>query len=322
MKLFWYILFSIVFVGSTSAQECETVLEDSKIMVGEQIMLTYHIRLPKNGKVEFTPQQANIFAKKFVPNSVLESKATTELEIMEPFSDTVLMIRGNKEWFGTYTITAWDTGAFIIPSTTFSLNGKMYNLPAARLRVDMVSAKKGQGIYDIRESFAEIPPKPILQQIKDFHANNWWWFDPFWLIVIGIIIYFRLKKINQVPKKVKELSLKDKTIIAIDALEKSKLWTKGKLKEHYIELSFILRSYLSSRYEINLLEKTTYETKLLLTQKGLHRETVEVIGEILDQADMVKFAKSAPEEIKVLSVSVLAKQIVAETSPIEFENVQ
>jgi len=36
---------------------------------------------------------------------------------------------------------------------------------------------------------------------------------------------------------------------------------------------------------------------------------------------MVKFAKSSPDELSVLRISVLAKQIIAETSPIEFENV-
>lgn len=321
MKAIRLISALFLFMNVASAQDCETVLEDSKILVGEQVMLTYHVRITKNDKVDFNPELITIPAKRIRINGVLESKDKIELEITEPFSDTVLKIRGNLEWFGSYVITAWDTGSFVIPSTAFLLNGKKYELPSTRLRVDMVPAKKGQDLYGIKESFAEVPPRPIMEQIKEFHAKYWWWFDPFWLIVVALIIFFRLKKVNRKPEKIKEISLKDKTIIAIEALEKSKLWTKGKLKEHYIELSFILRSYLSSRYQINLLEKTTYETKLLLTQKGLHKESVETIGEILDQADLVKFAKSAPEELTVLSISVLAKQIVAETSPIEFENV-
>ena len=84
----------------------------------------------------------------------------------------------------------------------------------------------------------------------------------------------------------------------------------------------ILRMYLTSRFEISLLEKTTYETKLLLTQKGLNDETVEVIARILSEADMVKFAKSEPDVIAILRVSTLARQIVAETSPLEFDNVE
>ena len=94
------------------------------------------------------------------------------------------------------------------------------------------------------------------------------------------------------------------------------------MKEHFVELSYILRSYLTSRYDISLLEKTTYETTVLLTRKGLEEETVDVIIRILSQSDMVKFAKSKPDVIAILRISALAKQVVAETSPLDFDNVE
>jgi hypothetical protein len=59
-----------------------------------------------------------------------------------------------------------------------------------------------------------------------------------------------------------------------------------------------------------------------LTKKGLNEDTVENIGRILSESDMVKFAKSKPEVISILRVSTLARQIVAETSPLEFDNVE
>ena len=49
---------------------------------------------------------------------------------------------------------------------------------------------------------------------------------------------------------------------------------------------------------------------------------MEVIARILSEADMVKFAKSEPDVIAILRVSTLARQIVAETSPLEFDNVE
>ena len=120
----------------------------------------------------------------------------------------------------------------------------------------------------------------------------------------------------------KAMSLKERTLLAIDALDNEKLWEKEKLKEHFVELSYILRSYLTARYSITLLEKTTYEAKLLLTQNGLNEDTVENIGRILSESDMVKFAKSKPEVISILRVSTLARQIVAETSPLDFDSVE
>jgi hypothetical protein len=131
-----------------------------------------------------------------------------------------------------------------------------------------------------------------------------------------------VKNAEKLPGKIKEMTLKERTLLAIDALEKSKLWEKKQVKEHFTELTFILRSYLSARYTINLLEKTSHETKLLLLQCGLHAETVRIISELLTEADMVKFAKSHPDEIAIYKLTQLARQVVAETSPIEFEHAE
>lgn len=116
------------------------------------------------------------------------------------------------------------------------------------------------------------------------------------------------------------MSLKDRTLFAINSLDEQKMWMEGKFKQHYTELSHIMRSYLSGRYDLNLLERTTFETRALLIQKGLPSDTVETFMTILKQADMVKFANSTTDELNVLKVSMLAKQIVAETSPLEVEN--
>ena len=183
----------------------------------------------------------------------------------------------------------------------------------------LVDPIDGVDLYDIKENFAEIPPKPF--SLVDFLKSNWWWIA---LIIVGIIVFIIVKRRNKedTEEREKPLSLRQRTLFAIDALEKAKLWEKGLLKEHFVELSMILRMYLTSRYEISLLEKTTYETRLLLTQKGLNEETVQVIARILSESDMVKFAKSEPDTISILRVSTLARQIVAETSPLEFDNVE
>jgi len=177
-------------------------------------------------------------------------------------------------------------------------------------------------IYEIRENYATIPDKPF--SFVEFVSDNWWWLT---LIVVAVLVFFivrsrqrRLKE-DEYEEPARPMSLKERTILAIDALEKEELWTKDKLKEHFIELSYILRSYLTSRYSISLLDKTTYETKLLLTRQGLNSETVDVIARILSQSDMVKFAKSKPDMIAILRQSTLAKQIIAETSPLDFDNV-
>lgn len=122
-------------------------------------------------------------------------------------------------------------------------------------------------------------------------------------------------------EEIRPMNLKERTIKAVEALDASELWNKGQLKEHFVELSYILRSYLTARYNISLLDKTTEQTKIILTKQGLNDETVDTVARILSQSDMVKFAKSKPEVISILRQSTLVKQIIAETSPLDFDNV-
>lgn len=322
MKYSLIIYFFLLIFSTVFAEEGRTVIGKNKFLIGQQTSLTYMVKVEKSSKVNIKPFSAFIPIKRFIPNSKIGSKEMIEMEIMQSFHDTIVKGQDNEfVWIGGYTVTVWDSGFFEIPSINILVDSKEMSCPATIIRVDLMDAKKGQDIYDIKEMYADLPEQPLFVKIKEFFKINWWWLIPVILLIIAIPIYLRWKKVTKKPEIVRTLSLKEKTLLAIDALEKEKLWEKGKLKKHYSELSFILRAYLSSRYELNLLEKTTYESKLLLTQKGLNKETVETIGEILIQSDMVKFAKSAPDEISVLHISILARQIVAETSPLEFENV-
>jgi hypothetical protein len=112
------------------------------------------------------------------------------------------------------------------------------------------------------------------------------------------------------------LSLAERAILAIDELEKLQLWNQNRHKEHFVELSFILRSYYSSMYQLNLLEKTTSETQLLLQQLGLSAIHLKQIDFVLKHADMVKFAGSVLEENYVLSLDEKARECVRLTTKV------
>jgi hypothetical protein len=306
-------------------QEGQTILDKNQLLVGEQFTLTYHVTLNKTDKVNFKSFNLNISAQ-----NPKNQKEKTNIEIVNPFDDTIIINKGKREWFGSNKLTAWDSGFFQIQTVKYYINGKTNYFPAVSFSVDLVKSKKGQDIYDIKESFVQLPSKKfsLKEALNEFNSKNGWWFYSLVLILIGFYIFYRLKKRKknkELPDRVeimRPLSLKEKTILAIENLEKKQLWTQGLLKEHYVELSYILREYLSKRYTLSLIEKTTYESKLLLTQKGLPVSTIDEIAEILNQSDMVKFAKSEPEEITVIRLSSLAKKIVEQTSSIEIEDAE
>lgn len=315
------LLHIVLLICSTSlySQVGKTTLSQNSILIGEKVTLTYAIPVKGNTKPIFHPEQSSIPSKTKSSTGIISTTYSNNLEIEEAFQDTIIDMKDGKYWFGSYTITAWDSGNYVLESPSITLDDSTLYFPKIELNVSLVKKKKGIDIYDIRESFTDIPDQPLMEKIGEIVSKNWWWITL--LLLIPIVYFVRkiyLKNKFYRPIVQPEMSLKDRTLYAIDSLEKLKLWEQGKVKEHFSELTFILRSYLSTRYEINLLEKTSHETKLLLLQKGLHEETVRVISNILMEADLVKFAKSHPDEIAIYKHTQLVRQVVAETSPIEF----
>lgn len=312
-----YIAFLFISFSGIS-QKLSSNVSVKKILIGEPIMVTYSVVLDKNTTIDFEEEHDNIIGNTAGGGTL--TKKNAQFEITEAFTDTTKFKNNDKEWIGRYTVTIWDSGTFILPAPRIYINDSSYKFQDIVIYANYTKQIKGVDIYDINESFAEIPEEPF--SFTEFLEKNWWWLLIL-LLIIPIYFIVRRGKQDKIPAPLfKAMSLKERTLLAIDALDNEKLWEKDKLKEHFVELSYILRSYLTARYSIAVLEKTTYETKLLLTQKGLNEDTIENIGRILSESDMVKFAKSKPEVISILRVSTLARQIVAETSPLDFDNVE
>lgn len=82
----------------------------------------------------------------------------------------------------------------------------------------------------------------------------------------------------------------------LEVLAKKRLWQNGQVKLHYAELTFILREYLQKRYRVPALESTTEETLAYLQKTDFPQDLRQPLAETFLQADLVKFAKSAPPE--------------------------
>lgn len=307
------------------SQQLTAKVSPKQLRIGERVELTYSIVTSLKDSILFRNEQGEIAARETTEGSGLTSQGIN-FEIVESFVENTTQKGGKKTWNGRYIITAWENGVFIIPGPTVIIDDSTFRFEDVRIECALVDAgdstkinATSDDLLDVEERFAELPDEPF--SISKFLANHWWWLLLILFALIGIVVYVRRKKRNEEEEEVETtLSLKQRTLLAVDVLENAKLWEQGKLKEHFVELSYILRSYLSARYDVNLLEKTTFEAKFFLTRKGLNEETVDSIARILSQSDMVKFAQSAPDVIAILRQSTLVKQIVAETSPLDFDN--
>ncbi|HPY67608.1 MAG TPA: hypothetical protein PLP03_05530 [Bacteroidales bacterium] len=112
--------------------------------------------------------------------------------------------------------------------------------------------------------------------------------------------YCAYQKIQKVRNRTEpEIDPDPPHIIAFRELERlreEELWQKGDVKKYYSRLTEILRQYLERRYGVNSLEMTTSETLNALVESGFKKdEAYSTLKSVLNDADLVKFAKYKPE---------------------------
>jgi len=106
-------------------------------------------------------------------------------------------------------------------------------------------------------------------------------------------------------------------VIAYRALERllaMKLISQGRVKEYYIRLSDIVRRYVEGRFGIKAPDRTTEEFLAEVGVSGLlDPRSRALIGDFLEQSDMVKFARYGPSDNEINGAYDAAKRFVDET---------
>ena len=304
---FIFILLSVTLFAQTKGY-----IRRNSFYIGEQTELVYELKdISSNARLDFYPHQKTIPCVSSRANLNSGKADARSLEIIGSFHDTLIQQGKTWIWQGSYIVTAWDTGKIVIPATSIAVKDSVYSFSPITLRVLAPKINAKQGIYDIKEVYANIP-----SSVGMFFRKNAWWMIA--IVLLGLVVFWWLKKQKNKPKQAKQgksLSLKEETLLEIDSLLAKKLWENEGLKEHYFQLSLIIRKYLGKRYHLSLIDKTSYQIQLLLVQSNVHKELVAQIKIVLEQSDLVKFAKSEPTLLEITSNANLAKEIVTKTTP-------
>ena len=91
------------------------------------------------------------------------------------------------------------------------------------------------------------------------------------------------------------------------------LLDRGMIKEHYTLVSETVRRYLERKYGVLAMESPTSYTLLALSEMELAVQGMGLVAEVLEEGDMVKFAKFVPDGESVNSVVERARRIVHST---------
>lgn len=298
----------------TMAQEPNTYVSSKEINVGEILEVQYEISLSKNQHITFNPPLGYFPCNRISAKSNLKGTEFKELEILI-YSDTIVDSGGSRLWRANFKLIPWDTGTLVLQPLPYSLDSQMSYFTSILVQSTFVPAKKGIRIYDINESSTPFKKELVW---TEFLSKYWWILFLFLLMGLFIVVY--KKRANVAPIEPESLTLKQQTLQSIEKLEAKQQWRTDQ-KLHYTELSFVLRWYLSTRYKINLLERTTFETILLLKALKLDEYLITQISLIFKEVDAVKFANSELPSSEHEKLIEWSKEVVIISSPVETSHV-
>ncbi|MFK7935725.1 MAG: hypothetical protein AB8G22_19580 [Saprospiraceae bacterium] len=278
-KAFTPIFFLFFLAFSATAQvSVRAALDTNAILIGEQVGLNITVNHPPNTQVK----DAQISVVSEVEN--LEVVSISDWDTLATSPQLILA----KE----LVLTSFDSGYYFIPPIPvefleYGLD-KQYQTQQLALAVNTVPQADTLQLADIKGIIIE--PRTWEDFIKPIAGVS------LFLILFAIAWYFwKNRKPEEVaPVPVVKIPAHELALSQLSTLKNDQLWQKGEIKEYQSRLTRIIREYLENRYEVNALESTTDQILRDLKQVDFNVDWKEKLREMLQMADLVKFAKAEP----------------------------
>ena len=278
-RILYFILILFVF-PTLHAQEVKVATSTKNIKIGEQIEYKISVQAPANAAVVFP-----------------EGQTFGALEMVKTNPTDTLKEAGKFRLEKAYYLTQFDEGKYTIPQQKIQISHKDFYTDSLLVEVHNVAIDTlKQPLYDA---------KPIAEVTSPSSSHLWLW-------IVGIVallltaaalyfFVFRKKKLSAEEER-KKLPPFERAIQDLKDLQNSKYLIESQHKAYYTRLTDIVKEYLED--EVHILAKESTTDELLakindLQQNGklhLSAETISNLKRVLQNADLVKFAKSKPSD--------------------------
>lgn len=297
---------SVLYALSAQSQQAAawSSLDSNAIMIGDHVTYNIGVTIPENTWVQWP-----IFGDTLTGN--IEIIGQTKIDTVFDANDLKLSQQ--------LVITSFDSGYFEVPQVSFKFGHEndtsTYVTSAGNLFLQVFVPK-------VDTSMAFMPIAIPLNEPYTFAEILPWILvvTSVILVVVLAIFYFVRRKKNK-PLFVKKVApLKPPHIIAIRRLEElrlAKVWQAGHLKKYHSEITDILREYINRRYSFDAIEMTSYEIVTKLGELKVNKEVLSKVENVMNQADLVKFAKSVPTALENDMSIVHSTDFVNETKLVE-----
>lgn len=279
----------------------------NKLEIGEPLVIKLTIDFPANNN----SQQIIL---PIVTDSAKLGKGIEIWETTPPFDTIIENNKGEyiKHIEQSFTVASFDTGAIDINPLRAIFGQDTILSNVISLTISATPLAKDAKLKN---------NKPIIEDPYTTWEEVMIWFKEYWIIltflllipIIIVIVYFILK--NRPEKiEIKEIiPLNVRTLGELDRIEKEQIWKDGAYKEYHSDITGVIWTYLSERYQIATFEKTSDEILKQLKYKAVSNDQFVQLQKLMQLADLVKFAKTKPSPLDNESALAIAKEFIHTT---------
>ena len=259
----------------------QPVLSADSIMIGDQLNYTIHVEADE--KVDF-----------IMPR--LQDSLGSHLEILALAATDTLQEEGRLLVDHSYLVTAFEGGMHLIPAPRVRYAFGDIEDTAVGMPL-MIAVHEPE--VDTSQAIKAIKP-PINTPVSFSEALPWAGLG-LGVLLVAVLAYYLIKK--YVKRRGGETGLPAKPlepahILAfreLDRLKDEKIWERGAVKAYYSQLTEITRRYIERQYGIPAMESTSEEILKAFRRSNTGDVILDdMLAELLQLADLVKFAKEDP----------------------------
>ena len=276
------LLLAVCLLAGFTAEAQQTLIDvkvdTADILIGEQTTLHVTVTTDPNRRI-IIPLPGDTLMTGVEVLSVSDADSTV--------ADGRLVIRRD------ILVTSFDSSLYLLPPFVAIDGADTIESDQVALKVSTVpvDVDNPEQFYDIKDVWQ--PPFVL----ADYYP---WIFGVltalFIICVIGYLIQRYRRHRSEVPVKPAEPELPpyEVAIRELDSIKDQKLWQQGLNKEYYTQVTDTLRRYISRRYGVNAMEKTSEEILAIIERETDERSVYDTLRQVLRLSDYVKFAKLHP----------------------------
>jgi hypothetical protein len=256
-------------------------VSSDSLMIGDQVIYTLSVEAAD--QVDFV-----------LP--VLHDSLGRNLELLSPAQSDTTQNDGRRVVSQHYVITGFEAGMQMVPAqeVVYAIGKQVDTARSMPLMIHVY-----EPVVDTTQQIKPIKA-PINTPVTFREMLPWLALGMGGLLLVGLVLVLlrRYLRRKRDPEKFVARPMEPAHIIAfreLDRLKEEKIWEKGEVKEFYTSLTGITRTYIERQYGIPAMECTTEEI-LSAFRKSNPEDMLldEILKDLLELADLVKFAKEDP----------------------------